>query len=105
MAITFVFDRESCYGEAEFLDNLDPNGEYNDDQLEEVRRIFVEKVSALIEAYDPTLTWWPSLSEVWGVVGKTEADPLDFREWWKSGANGAFENALLDAWMEVDEEA
>ena len=35
---------------------------------------------------------------------KTEADQADFREWWKSGANGAFENALMDAWMQVDEE-
>ena len=103
MATTYVFDRESCYGEAEFLSNLDPNGEYTEEQVERVRSLFVEKISALVEAYDPTLTWWPSLSEVWGEVGKTEADQADFREWWKCGANGAFENALMDAWMEVDE--
>lgn len=104
MATTYVFDRESCYGEAEFLGDLDPNGDYTEEQVARVRDLFVEKVSALVEQYDPTLSWWPSLSEVWGVVGKTEADRAEFHDWWKSGASGAFEDALIDAYAEIDKE-
>jgi len=102
MATTFTFDRHSCYGDAEMLSNLDPNGEYTDEQYDLLREIYSKKVAAIVAEYDPTLTWFPYISEIYGVVGETESDPVDFREWWKSGADGKFETAWLDACEEVE---
>lgn len=105
MATTYVFDRGSQYGDAEFLGNLDVGCEdLTSEQLVLLREKYIEKVRALIEAYDPTLTWYPYLSEVWGEVGNTESDPHDFRDWWKfGGEDGRWENALLAAYNEVVE--
>ena len=102
---TYVFDKCAMYGEAEFLGNLDIGCEdLTADQFSALRDKYVEKVRVLIEAYDPTLIWWPSLSEVWGVVGQTKADPEDFREWWMFGNDtGRWENAFLSAYDEVTE--
>ena len=104
MATSFCFDRGSIYGEAEFLSNLDPNMEYDNKQYKRLREMFISKVNARIERYDATLSWFPSTSEVWGISGKTESDREEFREWWKSGADGEFENALIEACYELDEE-
>jgi len=101
---TYVFDRHSCYGTAAFLSDLDVNGDYTEAQYERLKEIYTTKVTDIIHGYDDTLIWWPETSEIWGVVGETESDPCDFREWWTNGANGAFENALFDAWDELDKE-
>lgn len=102
MATTFVFDRGSRYGESEFLGNIDVGCEdLTEDQLKLMREKFIEKVHALVEAYDPALTWYPYLSEVWG-EGEPSHDPLDFREWWNQGdEDGRWENAFLAAYNEV----
>lgn len=100
---TYVFDRGSQYGEAEFLGSIDVGCEdLTEEQIETMRSRYVEKVNALIECYDSTLIWYPSLSEVWGVVGETKSDPLEFREWWQDGSqDGRWENALLEAYEET----
>ena len=103
MATTFVFDRGSQYGESEFLGNIDVGCEdLTPEQMDLIREKYISKVKDLVSGYDPTLTWFPYLSEVWGEVGNTESDPWDFREWWKNGdEEGRWENAFLDAYNEV----
>lgn len=103
MATTYVFDRRAEYGASMMLSDeiIDPMAELTAQQLEEVADLYRDKINALIDDYDPTLLWYPALSEVWGYVDSTESDPSDFRLWWDSGANGAFETALNEAWAEV----
>ena len=102
---TYTFDRGAQYGDAEFLGNIDCGCEdLTSEQMEMVRDAYVQRVHALIEAYDPTLIWQPSLSEVWGIEDRTEADPAEFREWWKAGnEDGRWEAAFLAAYDEVTE--
>ena len=99
---SYTFDRGAMYGDAEFLSNLDPDALLTKEQYAELRSLFVEKVNALVEAYDSSLSWFPYISEVYGIVDVTETDREDFREWWRSGADGAFENALIEAWEEIE---
>lgn len=103
MSVTSCFDRSSIYGEAEFLGNLDPNGDFPGEWYNVLRDRYCEKVDALITAYDPTLYWQPYTSEIF-CTDETTADLAEFQEWWKSGADGAFESAWIDASEEVYDE-
>lgn len=103
---SYTVGKASRYGEAEFLGNIDIGCEdFTEKQIEELRDIYCEKVSALLREFDETLTWFPSLSEVWGVLGETQTTPHELEEWWKEGNyNGRWENALVDAYAEIEKE-
>ena len=106
---TYIFDRHSCYGSVAFLGDLDPNGDFTEAQYSRLQEIYTGKVNDIISDYDNTLIWWPEMSEVWGILGITDSDASDFRDWWINGANGKFENALFEAWdavySEIEKEA
>ena len=101
---TYTFDRGALYG-TEFLGNIDIGCEdLTLEQMGMVHDAYVQRVHALIEAFDPTLIWQPSMSEVWGIADQTETDPAVFREWWKAGTeDGRWEAAFLAAYDEVME--
>lgn len=101
---SFVLDRSSIYGDAEFLGNIDIGCEdLTERQIEELRDLYSEKVSGLIKSFDETLTWFPTFSEIWGIVGETQTSADDFCEWWKEGSrNGRWEKAFLDAYDELE---
>ena len=101
---SFVLDRASRYGEAEFLGNIDIGCEdLTEEQIEELRDLYAEKVRVLLKEFDSTLTWFATLSEVWGIVGETQTSPQDLAEWWNDGNDsGRWETAFLSAYDELE---
>ena len=95
MATTYVFARGSRFGETEFPD-FDPDGTCNSGEIERMRDAYVAYLDREIEKYDSTLIWFPELSEVWGEVGNTKSDPLDFEDWFLN--SGVCEKAMCFAW-------
>lgn len=101
---SFVLDRNSRYGEAEFLGNIDAGCDgLTEKQIEELRNLYAEKVSVLLKEFDSTLTWFPTFSEVWGIVGETETTSEELAEWWNDGNDsGRWETAFLSAYGELE---
>ena len=100
MATTYVFARGSWLGEAEYPE-LDPEGACTEEQVARMREAYEGYLVRKIAEYDDTLIWQPALSEVWGEVGSTASDPMDFEGWFRR--SGVCEDALAHAWEQADE--
>lgn len=101
MATTYTYAQGAWLSDAVMLADLDVDGVLTGEQYETLKSKYKAKIDKLIEYFDPTLTWLPYIGEVYGIDGVTDTDPADFREWFKSGADGLFDGAFIEAWNET----